>query len=45
MGVLLLLLLRLERLAAHVAVVAARAPEALQTTREEGFVGELAVAE
>jgi len=41
----LLLLLRLERLAAHVAVVAARVPEALQTTREEGFVDELAVAE
>jgi hypothetical protein len=44
-GGLLLLLLRLERLAAHVAVVAARVPEALQTTREEGFVDELAVAE
>ena len=44
-GGLLLRLLRLERLAAHVAVVAARAPEALQTTREEGFVDELAVAE
>jgi hypothetical protein len=37
------LLLRLERLA-HVAVVAARVPEALQRTRQGGWFGEQVLA-